>query len=292
MAGGPLAGGAPPRQGGTRTTEVLVGGLCFPEGPRWHGGRLWFSAFYSHTVHTHPGPDAGASACLEAVAQVPGQPSGLGFMPDGTALVVSMLDRRLLRIGPGGALTQAADLSALAPSHCNDMVVDAAGRAYVGNFGFDRRAGQDPCSTCLVRADPDGSVRPVADGLLFPNGMAITPHGGTLIVAETYGQRLTAFDLDARGGAVKSAYGICLDVEGAIWIADPKGGGVHRVCEGGAITEQIGTVGRGAYACMLGGEDRRTLFVCTNDTSGPATARLRSGRIEFIRVDVAGAGLP
>ncbi len=276
--------------------DVLLDGLTFPEGPRWHDGRLWLSDFYSHRVIK-----VGLDGRAETVVEVPQQPSGLGFRPDGTLLIVSMRDRRLMRL-EGTKLALVADLSALAPSHCNDMVVDGAGRAYVGNFGFDRHAGEAPRATCLVRVDPDGRASVAADELMFPNGTVIAPDGRTLIIAETYAQRLTAFDLGPDGAlanrrlfaALDGVYpdGICLDAEGAVWVADARGPRVVRVLDGGRIARTIATGERNTYACMLGGADRRTLFICTNTGSGPGMAAKRDGRIEMIRVDVPGAGWP
>ena len=275
---------------------TLVDGLTFPEGPRWHDGRLWFSDFYSHRVLA---VDAGGK--LETIVEVPQQPSGLGWTRDGKLLIVSMLDRKLLRLD-GTALSTVADLSAFAGGPCNDMVVDRQGRAYVGNFGFDRHKGEAQRATCIVRVDPDGHLTKAADDLMFPNGTVITPDGKTMIVGETFAHRLTAFDIAADGtlsnqrlwARVEGCYpdGICLDAEGAIWVSDPFGHRLLRVFEGGHIAQEIPLAPRGAYACMLGGDDRRTLFVCTNSGSGPAMADKRDGRIETLRVDVPGAGWP
>jgi sugar lactone lactonase YvrE len=275
---------------------VLVDGLTFPEAPRWRDGKLWFSDFYSHRVLT-----VDPAGRLETVVEVPQRPSGLGWQPDGTLLIVSMLDRRLLRLD-GTRLAVVADLSAHATGPCNDMVVDAAGGAYVGNFGFDRHRGEAERSTCLVRVDPDGGVTRVAEDLRFPNGTVITPDGRTLIVAETLAHRLTAFDVDAKGAlarrrvlaALDDCYpdGICLDAQGAVWVADARSNRVIRVRADGAVDRTLTTGQRGAFACMLGGPDRRTLFVLTNTGSGPAMAEKTDGRIETYRVDVPGAGLP
>ena len=276
--------------------QVLLEGLHFPEGPRWHEGRLWFSDFYAHEVVA-----VDLEGKRETIVRVPEQPSGLGWLPDGRLLVVSMLDRKLMRLDPGG-LVEAADLSELATGPCNDMVVDAEGRAYVGNFGFDRHAGESPVGAVLARVDPDGRVSVAARDLQFPNGTVITPDGATLIVGESGGRRLTAFDRAADGAlsnrrvfadlAPNVPDGICLDAEGAIWSADPRNREVIRVVEGGEVRDRLPTGERGAYACMLGGPERRTLFVCTCRTSGPDAAAEREGRIEITRVDVPGAGLP
>jgi sugar lactone lactonase YvrE len=195
-----------------------------------------------------------------------------------------------------------ADLSALATGPCNDMVVDGHGRAWVGNFGFDRHRGEAQRTTCIVRVDPDGKATKAADDLLFPNGTVITPDGKTLIVGETFAHRLTAFDVAADGtlsnrrawAQIEGCYpdGICLDAEGAIWVSDPFGHRLVRVFEGGRIAREIDLAPRGAYACILGGTDRRTLFVCTNSGSGPSMADKRDGRIEILRVEAPGAGWP
>jgi sugar lactone lactonase YvrE len=276
--------------------EPFLDGLCFGEGPRWHEGRLWFSDFYVHQVRA-----VDESGKAETIVEVPGRPSGLGWRPDGTMLIVSMTDRRLMRFS-GGKLSIEAELKPLAAGHCNDMVVDAQGRAYVGNFGYDRHAGEAQCTTCLIRVDPDRSVHKAAEELLFPNGTVITPDGRTMIVGETFAHRLTAFDVAADGtlsnrrlwAAIDGCYpdGICLDAEGAIWVSDPFGRRVLRVLEGGRITHSVDLSPRGAYACMLGGQDRRTLYVVTNSASGPSVVDRRDGRIEVARVDVPGAGLP
>ena len=277
--------------------ETLLDGLTFTEGPRWRDGRLWFSDFYTHRVLT-----VDPAGRCETILDVSSRPSGLGWMPDGSLLVVSMLDRRLLRVS-GGRATTHADLSSIATGPCNDMVVDARGRAYVGNFGFDRHRGEEPRAASLARVDPDGTVTRAADDLEFPNGSVITPDGRTLIVGETMGHRLTAFDVAADGAlanrrvwaALDGVFpdGICLDAEGAIWVSDARGPDLLRVREGGAIERRIPSgPGRHAFACMLGGADRRTLHVCTCTGSGPAMADKRDGRIETVRVDVPGAGLP
>jgi sugar lactone lactonase YvrE len=278
------------------TTTVLVQGLRFPEGPRWHDDRLVFSDQHAATVLA-----VTPAGELQTVVAVPNRPSGLGWDPDGRMLVVSMDDRRLLRFD-GSDLTEVADLTPLATWHCNDMVVDAVGRAYVGNFGFDLDGGGAPTTANLVRVDPDGTTSVAAAELRFPNGTVITPDGATLIVGESYDGTLTAFDVAPDGtlsgrrewaklqGAVPD--GICLDAEGAIWSACPLTGRVLRVCEGGEVTDVVTVDRRGAYACMLGGPDRTTLFVCTADASDPAATGGMRGAIEVCQVSVPGAGLP
>jgi sugar lactone lactonase YvrE len=279
--------------------EPFLGGLAFPESPRWHDGALWFSDFYDHRVCR-----VTADGRAETVAEVPGQPSGLGWLPDGRLLVVSMNDRRLLRLD-GESLVEAAALSALAPAPCNDMLVDARGRAYIGNFGFDLQRRAPFAPTSLILVTPDGGARTVADDLHFPNGMVLTPDARTLIVAESYGQRLSAFDVMDDGtlerrrtwaqleGKGVAPDGICLDAQGAVWLASPVSREVLRVREGGQVTHRIPTTNQ-AVACMLGGADRKTLFVLTAWVMvTPEQSRAeRSGMIHAARVEVAGTGLP
>lgn len=272
--------------------QLLLEGLVFPEGPRWHDGRLWFSEMQG------PRPRViavGLDGSAEDIVDVPGRPSGLGWLPDGRLLVVSMLEHRLYRLEPG-RLALHADLSPFAGGECNDMVVDAAGNAYVGNFGFDYRNGAPQQPTVLVLVRPDGSASAVAEGLVFPNGAVITPDGRTLIVAETFASRLTAFPIrdDATLGpgrlfaAIAPAVpdGICLDEEGAVWVASPTTAEFLRVRDGGEVADRIAVPGRTAIACMLGGPDRRTLFLLM-----PFRGEERA-TIETVRVEVPGAGRP
>lgn len=280
-----------------KTDRTLLEGLAFPEAPRWRDGELWFSDMTARKIMR-----VGLDGTVATVAEVPGQPSGLGWLPDGRLLVVSMTDRRLLRLDASG-LSVVADLSALAPFHCNDMVVDSKGRAYVGNFGFDLPAKAAARPTVLILVTPEGTASVVAEELEFPNGCVITPDGGTLIVGETFGGRLTAFAVSADGtlsgrrlwakldGAIPD--GICLDAEGALWVASPRSREVLRVCEGGVVTHRIATENQ-AVACMLGGADRRTLFVlsCQVIHEREKSCAMKSGRIETVRVDIPGAGLP
>lgn len=275
-------------------TSVLLDGLMFGEGPRWHDGKLWFSDMHAHRVMT-----VNLDGKTETVAEVPGQPSGLGWLPDGRLLVVSMIDRRLLRLDPDG-LTEVADLRELASYHCNDMVVDRQGRAYIGNFGFDFTTQQPFAPAEIILVTPDGNARVVADEMAFPNGSVITPDEHTLIVGETYGARLTAFDIEPDGSLTGRRLwaqleravpdGICLDTDGAIWVASPVSAEVLRVRQGGEVTHRI-KVSTQAYACMLGGPERRTLFVLTAETTNPDEARAKkSGRVEIVEVDIPGAG--
>jgi sugar lactone lactonase YvrE len=293
----------------TDVPTAVVADAHFLEAPRWREGRIWFSDFYGYRV----------SSCLEdgtdlrVEAQVPGQPAGLGWLPDGRLLIVSMTDRRVLRRENDGTLVTHADLSSHAKGIANDMSVDSRGRAYVGNFGFDLMSGAPIETASLHRADPDGTVTEVADDLWFPNGSVITPDD-VLLVVETFGNRVSAFDLTDEGqltnrrvwaefGPLPSdrslehalpaltvaGDGACLDAEGALWVADATGGRLVRVTEGGTITDEV-RPGTPVYACALGGADGRTLFACAApDFHDEARKAATEGRLIAIRVDVPGA---
>jgi sugar lactone lactonase YvrE len=295
-----------------RTLSVVLDGYSYFECPRWHDGRLWVSDFYTHVVVA-----TDLKGTTEVVATVPNQPSGLGWLPDGRLLIVSMRDRALLRLEPSGELVEHADLSGLAPEMLNDMVVDGHGRAYVGNFGFDLMAGAAIRPTVIIRVDPDGTASVAADELFFPNGSVVIDDS-TLVVAESFGQRLTAFDIGADGSlsgrrvwasfgdaltsddvaealvpGTVAPDGMGLDAEGAIWVADALGNRVLRVREGGEIIEEISTGDVGVFACMLGGEDGRTLFLCTAPSFAEHERRdTREAKLLACRVDVPHAGLP
>ena len=278
------------------TLTTLVDKLSFSEGPRWHNGRLFYSDFYRHVVEA-----VDMSGNVETIANVPTQPSGLGWLPDGRLLIVSMTDRSILRQEQDGTLVTHADLSSIATFHCNDMVVDQNGRAYVGNFGFNMQAREEKRTADIALVQADGTVSVAADGFKFPNGSVITPDGKTFIVGETMGRVLSAMDI-AKDGTLSNRRvwanthphlpdGICLDAEGGIWIADPRQGKVVRFLEGGEITDTI-DIGRGTFACMLGGDDGKRLFICTADGSGDGVAETRSGAIVYTDVAVPRAGLP
>jgi len=284
-------------------SQVALRGIYFGEGPRWHEGRLWFSDFYGHCVRALD-PDGD----VDVVLRMDGQPSGLGWLPDGRLLVVSMIDHLVLRQEANGALAVHPDVSAVSRHRSNDMLVDALGGAYVGNFGFDNEAwsatDRAPVPTSLCWIAPGGAVTAVATDLLFPNGMALTPDGRTLIVAETFGARLTAFDVAADGGlsgrriwadlAGTGVYpdGICLDADGSVWAAAAAQPRCVLVREGGEIAAEA-RFSQLAYACALGDPDRRTLYALTAPTSASAVAAaVPRGRVERVRVRVPGAGLP
>lgn len=269
--------------------EILLEGLLFPESPRWHDNKLWFSDMDGYKVMT-----VDMSGITETIIKRPNRLSGLGWLPDDTLLIVSMEDRSLLRLDPDGVKV-VADLSGLATFYLNDMVVDKQGRAYIGNFGFDYFNNQTFVPAEIILVTPNGDFRVVADDMAFPNGTVITPDDSTLIVGETFAARLTAFDIMEDGSLtgrhiwanLKSVApdGICLDEEGGIWIAAPGRHRVVRVLEGGKITHIV-KIENDAYACMLGGPDRCTLFIATS-------AHTRDkGRIEYVEVDIPGVGLP
>jgi sugar lactone lactonase YvrE len=264
------------------------------EAPRWHDGRLWFTDMGAGQVLA-----ADLTGNSEIVAQV--RTLGLGFLPDGRLLIVSSGDKALLRRESDGSLVTHADLSGLARGHWNDLVVDGRGNAYVNDIGFDFPGGAfAPGIVALV--SPDGSARQVADGLAFPNGMAVTPDNSTLIVAESYGARLTAFDIAPDGSLSNQRVwaelpnghpdGICLDAEGAVWYSDVPAKRCVRVCEGGEVLQSV-ELDRGCFACALGGADRRTLFMMAAEFSGTAgMAGTRTGQVRTVEAPAPGAGWP
>jgi sugar lactone lactonase YvrE len=297
----------------TRSLTTLFTGGSYFEGPRWHDGTWWVSDFYRHQVsRIHP------DGTEEFVVQVEQQPSGLDWLPDGSLVVVSMKDHRLLRFADG-ELTTLADLTGHCGGHLNDLVTDAAGRVFVGDFGFDLMAGGDASTASIKRVDPDGTVTVVADGLQFPNGMVITADGGTLIVDETLGNRCTAFDLapdgsltnrriwaelgpevtgttteQVLGQLVLAPDGCTLDAEGHLWVADAVGGRVARIAPGGQVVDEVpAPEGQGVFACALGGDDGRTLLLCcAPDFYEHNRAPVREATLVTTTVAVPHAGRP
>lgn len=273
----------------------LIGGIDFGEGPRWHNGRLWYSDFHQKTVYS---VDLNGERNVEFTLD--DQPSGLGWMPDGSMLVVSMINRQVLRVSSDGVSVH-ADLSELATWHCNDMVVSSSGHAYVGNFGFDLDGRAEFCKTVIVHVTPEGEASVGADGLSFPNGSVITPDEKTLIVGETLGGCYTSFSINEDGSLSDPSLwaevpgmfpdGCTMDAEETIWFADASTPRVVRVAKGGKILDEVETP-QVPFACMLGGEDGKTLFILTADSSGPNQAGSGSGNIWTHNVDVAKAGLP
>jgi len=296
----------------TRSLRTLLTGGSYFEGPRWHDGAWWVSDFYSHQV-LRVTPDGDSTVVTEVVEQ----PSGLGWLPDGSMVIVSMKDRKLLRLADG-ELSTLADLAPHCGGHLNDCVVDEAGHVFVGDFGFDLMGGGEIVPTTLKRVDPDGTVTVVAEDLHFPNGSVITPDG-TLIVGETWGNRFTAFDIAPDGSLanrrvwasfgplptgstveelapqiVVGPDGCTLDAEGHVWVADGFHGRVVRVAPGGAIVDEVpGPEGMGVFACMLGGDDGRTLLSCAApDFFEHTRAPVREAVLVTTQVDVPHAGRP
>jgi sugar lactone lactonase YvrE len=275
--------------------ETLLTGGAFFESPRWHEGRWWFSDFFRRVVVA---VDEGGRG--ETIMKVDGMPSGLGWLPDGSLLVVSMRDRRVLRRTADGAVHVHADLRDLCDWHANDMVVTSEGAAYVGNFGFDL-AKREPRATSIARVGPDGSAERAADDFLFPNGAVITGDGRTLIVAETWAARLTQFTIRADGALVDretfavvprtAPDGCTLDADGCVWFADARSNRCLRVARGGEIREVL-TVREElrCFACMLGGDDGRTLAICAAPGYGDESAR--DGVVLTTHVATPHAGRP
>jgi sugar lactone lactonase YvrE len=293
-------------------TTTLVEGRWFCEGPRWHDERFWFSDFYAHEICS-----VGLDGDVRTEVALDGdeRPSGLGWLPDGRLLFVAMLSRRVMRREHDGSIAVHADLSDVATFHCNDMLVDSDGRAYVGNFGFDLdttmaamgpeglltaiATDRSPYTAVLARIDPDGQVSVVADDLAFPNGVVTVDDGATLVVAQTLGLELTAFDKAADGslsnrrtwaplvgsdGSLVAPDGTCADGEGGIWVANPLAAEVVRVEEGGVVTHRV-TTSQLAFACAVGGPDGRHLLVCTAGSSdAEVAAAAPNGRLEIIEL--------
>ena len=301
------------------TLKLLVDNVYFSEGPRWHKNKFWFSDFYQRAVFS-----LDDSGTLEKIVDIPNQPSGLGWLPNGDMLIVSMHDQKVMRFS-NGLLTVHSDLSHLTKYTCNDMVVDNEGHAYIGNFGTTKH-NVDVVPTCLIHVTPEGIASIVANNLEFPNGTVITPDGKKLIVGETYAGRLTSFDINSdktlsnrkvwaqmmptwifiitkirrflkqvakeSGYAVRVPDGICLDEKMGIWVASPTTFEVFRIEEGGNVSDIISTPQR-AYACMLGGSDGKTLHISTANDSTPDVPKSKPmGKIYTTRVKYARAGNP
>ena len=281
-------------------SDVLLTGLGFGESPRWHDGRLWFSDMGTNELSA-----IDTAGEREVIATLPGMPMGSGWLPepDGRMLIVSSRDGKLLRREPDGSLVLYCDLAVLDPHPWSDMAVDSRGNAYIGNIGFDFPGGA-PAPGILALVTPDGPVRPVANDLQFPNGIAITPDNRTLIVAESYASRLTAYDIAADGTLSRRRVwaeldnaapdGICLDAEGAIWYADVPNRHCVRVREGGEVITTV-ALDRGCFACILGGADGRTLFIVAAEFAGPASfapGAPRTGQVVTVPAPAPGAGWP
>ncbi len=278
--------------------RILLSGLAMGESPRWHVGRLWFADWGTREVVA-----VDLDGEREVIIRLDSAPFSIDWLPDGRLLVIAGREARLLRQEPSGTLETHAELAALFQPPWNEIVVDGRGRIYLNAIGFDFPGGRfAPGIVALV--SPDGSARQVAEGLAFPNGMAVTPDDRTLIVAESYGECLTAFDIEPDGGLAGRRVwaatpghhpdGICLDADGAAWYADVGTARCVRVHEGGEVSKSV-ELDRAAFACALGGPDRRTLFVLTADFSGPAAlfaGRSRTGLVVAAAAPSPGAGWP
>lgn len=281
----------------TYKTTPFVDGYVFLEGPRWHENELWVSDIWAYRVYV-----IDEHGRAEVAAEVPGRPSGLGFMPDGTPLIVSMTDRSVYKL-IGSKLELHADLSAEINAEPNDMIVDDHGRAYVGNMGYDLFSGEESRQAEISLIEPDGSHRIVADGLDFPNGMVITDSGSTLVAAESFGARLRAFDIEPDGSLSNSRVyaeleglmpdGMCLDRDGNIWVAGAMGGEFVHVDRAGKIIGKIDVKPNAAIACQLGGADGQTLYCLVYEGGIEELSKgLAGARIETVMVESAAAGSP
>lgn len=283
-----------------KTLAAATTGLKFTESPRWYNNKLWFLDIHDKGIKT-----VDLAGTVTTVLELPFLPNGFGLTPNGTAIVGDAFQRQIYRI-EGTKLEPLADLSNLTKFCLSDGIVDVQGRLYVGDIGYnfvDPTA--KPVDTCvIVLVTPDGQASVVADNLSFPNGIVITPDGKTLIVGETLGQRLTAFDIEPDGSLRNRRVwadlspsvgpdGICLDAEGGVWCANPEGeDSVVRVIEGGEITDRL-RVETHAYAVMLGGPDRKHLFICTSGSHDPAEIHQNpSASYQVVEVNVPGAGTP
>jgi sugar lactone lactonase YvrE len=275
--------------------SLIFSDLRFPEGARWHDGRLWFSDMHTGQVfRSDP-----AARGLQEVAVVDDQPSGLGWLPDGSLLISCMLSRKVRRLGADGGLSVFADVSSLTSAPVNDLVTDEAGRTFLGGFGYDlyRDAPQRPGP--IFRIDADGTPTVVDDDMVFPNGSVFLPGTSTLVVAETWAARLTAFAVDATGTlrdkrvwaqlpAGSTPDGICVDAAGGVWVSSITTSQFLRVEAGGRVTRTITVEGRCATDCVLGGPDGTTLFLLTSNSWQPSETTSRAGRIEAVEVGVPG----
>lgn len=293
--------------------NVVVDGFHYLEGPRWYKNALWFVDFYTKGVYR-----VNNEGVADKIVQVEHQPSGLGWLPDGRMLVVSMTDRKILRLEDNGELVVHADIWEHCTGHANDMVVAPNGNAYIGNFGFDLMGGADHKEASLILVRPDGSSQIVAEGLAFANGMVISADQKTLIVNELFGNRISQFDIKEEGtlGARRDFAnfgtlgdepnvglrierakilpdGLTLDAEGAVWFADTLNHRAVRMAEGGEILETVNTEPEGVFAVALGGSDGKTLFMCAAPDWDEASRKAETqGRMLSTTVSVGHAGTP
>jgi sugar lactone lactonase YvrE len=277
-------------------SSTLLSGLAFPESPRWHDGRLWFSDWVAREVIA-----IDATGASQVIAEVDAFPFSFDWLPGGPMLITA--GRELLRLEADGSLTRHADLGGLTEHGLNEIVIDARGNAYVNGAGFDLMGGGEPAPGMVILLRPDGSLERAADGIAFPNGMAITPDGSILIMADSYGNELIGFDI-AEDGALANRRtwaglgdgvpdGICLDAEGAVWYADVPNRRCVRVAEGGEVLASV-ELDRGCFACMLGGAEGRTLFVMAQEWAGPEAigSGPRTGRVVTVDAPAPRAGHP
>lgn len=273
--------------------RMLMDGILLGEQPRWHDGKLWFADWVGEMLYTLT--EDGKHAIEAKVASLP---FSFDWLPDGTMLLVNARTKELLRRTPGGSFVRQADLAPLSDFGSNEIVIDGRGNTYINNINFDFPGGEfQPGFIALVT--PAGEVRKVADGLAFPNGMAITPDGRTLICAESFNGNLTAFDIAPDGSLEnrrlwakiegQGADGICMDAEGCVWAS--SGPRCLRLREGSAVLEEI-AIDRMAFACMLGGADGRTLFIVANEWTGSIDVEKPTGRVYAVRVGAQHAGRP
>jgi len=280
-----MGGGTPPvptEEAAVPVIRTVLTGLILGESPRWHDGRLWLCDWGGHRLLAVDGDGA-----AEEIARVEAFPFCIDWLPDGRLLVVAGSERTLLRAETDGVLAPYVDLRGLCDRPWNEVVVDGRGNAYLNSIGFELMTGEEPAPGVLALVTPDGAARLVADGVEFPNGMAVTPDGSTLILAESYGSRLTAFDIEPDGGLANRRVwaaldgaapdGICLDADGAVWYADVPNRRCVRVREGGEVLATV-EVDRGCFSCALGGPDGRTLFITAAQwpppPDGPPTGTL------------------
>jgi sugar lactone lactonase YvrE len=267
------------------TTQLLADGFVFLEGPRWHQGHLWFSDMWGFKVYKMT-----AQGARSVVCEMPKRPSGIGFLPDGTPLIVSMADRKLMKL-VGNRLSVHSHLDKLAGGDVNDCVTDASGRTYVGNFGYDLFGGATAAPADLILVEPNGAARVVASGLDFPNGTVIKDDGKTLVLSESWANRLTAFDIAADGSL--SNRRVYASLAGAIWVSCFSSGEFIRVLDGGEITDVVRCGDKRAVACQLGGHDGKTLFCLTYAGQLEDLHQKKpAGAVETVRVAVGSGGSP
>jgi sugar lactone lactonase YvrE len=283
----------------TLQPQTFMTGLVFGESPRWHGERLWLADWGTHEVIA-----VNLDGETEVIVRLQSpsfQPISIDWLQDGRLLLVSSRDALLLRREPDGSLGTHADLRSISDCGWNEVVVDGRGNAYVNSIGFDMMAGQEFAPGMIALVTHDGLPRQVADGIAFPNGMAVTPDNSTLIVAESYGKKLTAFDIAADGSLSNRKVwaelgdgvpdGICMDTEGAVWYGDVPNKRAVRVREGGEVLQSV-DLELGCFACMLGGVDGRTLFMVVREWRGLESTGGRTGQVLTLNAPAPHAGRP